>query len=383
MDLFENDSLVRVASSQNTASLTKEQKAFYRYIKQIEECRGEIHNWENTVPKINSLIHNELEPLRERFVAARTQFALKLDQRYGAKGLTKTENNKLSKLISHWCQDLLMTNDAEPDPEVVAVYDKHTGGDYLQEQEEFGEQMKSLLGNMFEMDFADEPTPKSAEEMSEMMRKHMLEKILAAEQENDFDSTRPPPSEAGSKARKPSAKTLAKQAREQEDAKAMDQSLREIYRKLASSLHPDREPDEQERARKTQLMQRVNAAHDQKDLLKLLELQLEIEQISAQDIQSIASSRLKHYNKILSEQLRELKDVKEVFEMRFRNPGVYGVMKPQTVLHMIHSDIKDMGRNLKGIESDLHVTDDLSQLKSWLKSIRLQDFEEHGLFMGS
>ncbi len=44
-------------------------------------------------------------------------------------------------------------------------------------------------------------------------------------------------------------------------------------------LHPDREPDEAERVRKTELMQRVNEAYSKKDLLQLVALQLEIEQI--------------------------------------------------------------------------------------------------------
>jgi hypothetical protein len=47
---------------------------------------------------------------------------------------------------------------------------------------------------------------------------------------------------------------------------------------LVAALHPDREPDEQERKRKTELMQRVNTSYGKKYLLLLLELQLEIEQ---------------------------------------------------------------------------------------------------------
>jgi hypothetical protein len=43
--------------------------------------------------------------------------------------------------------------------------------------------------------------------------------------------------------------------------------------------HPDREPDPHERERKTALMQRANHAYGKNDLLKLLELQLELEHI--------------------------------------------------------------------------------------------------------
>ncbi|MDZ7811938.1 MAG: J domain-containing protein [Ideonella sp.] len=60
-----------------------------------------------------------------------------------------------------------------------------------------------------------------------------------------------------------------------EAAQAVSQSLREIYRKLASALHPDRASDDADRARRHALMQKVNQANDAKDLLTLLQLQLE------------------------------------------------------------------------------------------------------------
>ena len=59
-----------------------------------------------------------------------------------------------------------------------------------------------------------------------------------------------------------------------EDAQNTPNLLRNMYRKLASALHPDRARDEAERIHKTALMGQVNAAHDAKDLLTLMRLQL-------------------------------------------------------------------------------------------------------------
>lgn len=58
--------------------------------------------------------------------------------------------------------------------------------------------------------------------------------------------------------RKKTAKQLARDAQREAEEKQMSQSIREVYRKLASALHPDREPDPVERQRKTELMQRAN-----------------------------------------------------------------------------------------------------------------------------
>jgi hypothetical protein len=97
----------------------------------------------------------------------------------------------------------------------------------------------------------------------------------------------PPESEpelAKAAKRKPSAAAPAREERHAVEADQLKQSVRDIFRKLTSQLHPDREPDAAERARKTALMQRVNVAYAANDLLALLELQLEVEQIDQAEL---------------------------------------------------------------------------------------------------
>jgi len=64
--------------------------------------------------------------------------------------------------------------------------------------------------------------------------------------------------------KKPAAHAQAQS--EQMDART---AIRTVFRQLASALHPDREPDAQERERKTALMSEVNAAYDKNDLAQL------------------------------------------------------------------------------------------------------------------
>ena len=52
-----------------------------------------------------------------------------------------------------------------------------------------------------------------------------------------------------------------------------EHSLRALYRRLASALHPDRAPDGDARALRTRQMKDLNAAWDARDLLALLQLQ--------------------------------------------------------------------------------------------------------------
>ena len=84
--------------------------------------------------------------------------------------------------------------------------------------------------------------------------------------------------------------------------------MREVFRKLVSELHPDRETDPVEYARKTEAMQRVNQAYKAGDLLALLEMQLRIEQIDPAALAGLAEERLRHYIHVLEEQSRRLRD---------------------------------------------------------------------------
>jgi hypothetical protein len=64
-----------------------------------------------------------------------------------------------------------------------------------------------------------------------------------------------------SRHKKKSAKTIVRETLRDEAAQGGTQAVREVFRKLVSELHPDRETDPAEHARDTELMQRVNQAY--------------------------------------------------------------------------------------------------------------------------
>jgi hypothetical protein len=76
-----------------------------------------------------------------------------------------------------------------------------------------------------------------------------------------------------------------------------------VYRQLASALHPDREPDAQQRQRKTTLMQQTNQAYADGDLPALLELEMEARQADMAHRGPVDERRLRHYISLLQDQL--------------------------------------------------------------------------------
>ena len=172
-----------------------------------------------------------------------------------------------------------------------------------------------------------------------------------------------------------SAKQIAYEAKQQAEDKQLSQSIRELYRKLASALHPDRETDPQERDRKTVLMQRVNQAYDKNNLLQLLELQLELEHIDQSALNNLSEDRLKHYNQILKDQLAELDLELDAVVGRFRAQfglSPFDTVNPSTILRDLAEEIVSFQYANRDLERELVVFDDVKTIKAWLKQMKRQ-----------
>ena len=168
-------------------------------------------------------------------------------------------------------------------------------------------------------------------------------------------------------------KKSAQQIREEEEHANASRSVREIYRKLVSALHPDRETDAVERERKTVMMQRVNQAYTDNNLLALLQLQLEIEQIDHSHINSIAEGQLKHYNRVLINQLDELQhEVSELtlaFKRQFNLPPGDNIT-PANVTRKFPKKLRELRTEIQTLKEQREALEDPRALKSWLKEQR-------------
>jgi hypothetical protein len=224
------------------------------------------------------------------------------------------------------------------------------------------EMIKGLAKEMFKVDIDDDVDVSTPEKFQAHLQDKLREQ---AEAEEAVKAAKP---------KKKTVKQLAREAKQQEDEALAGKSVQEIYRKLVAALHPDREPDEQERARKTELMQRVNTAYGKKDLLQLLELQLEAEQVDAAQLGHIADDRLKHFNKILGEQLAELTEEIGHIEMTFMerlNMPFFGKITPKHLLAELAHDMRQVKQDIAYIKEDLQDHADPAAFKAWLKAYRI------------
>ena len=174
--------------------------------------------------------------------------------------------------------------------------------------------MKALLEEVGGLDLGEEIAG-SAEELMQRAHAKMAE-------QREQQAQRAPPRKS---------KTAA-QKRAEEDAARISQTVRVVYRKLAAALHPDRmatDATAEERQRSTELMQRANSAYEAGDLLALLTLQLQIEQVDIAHAAGIAAAQVKHFNKVLAEQLRELEA--EIDGRQYAFCASYGLTTQQRI----------------------------------------------------
>ena len=364
---------VRIVADKAKPGLSRAQQQFNTLIKKIDQQKQRLGLWSETIPRMQYITAHEFDPLLETYEGLQTQWVHLLDKAHADPALKKRDKEKVSHLICEAAVDLLA--DGGEDADLKALYNRHSGSDFDEEDQALeaatGELMKSMMGGMLGIDFGDADVSSM-----EKMKAFVEEKMESMRTENE---SRQREAEARRAKRKKTAKQQAKEDQMEAEAAHLKKSIQEVYRKLATALHPDREPDPAERERKTALMQKANVAYGNKDLLQLLELQLQVEQIDQTQINNIAEDRLKHYNKILKEQLQQLQQevqgIEIAWKMQLHLPP-YAQVTPKGLIDHLQADIRQLKRQVAAIKQDLQTFQDIQRLKAWLKTYKIPRRQE-------
>jgi hypothetical protein len=335
--------VVRLADKPRSAIKSKVRAQFNKLIDKLDAERKRLAAWHEAMPKVRARAEAELSPLQKRYRQCQRELIVLFDAAHQTKKFTKKEREKLADLICVMALDFL--EDVE-DEEIEALYEHYSGEDELADEPEF-----MALNDIIE---------------------EMLDKARGQAEAEDAQESQES-QERQHAAGKSQTKAAARNADEESK---LAQSLREIFRKLASALHPDRETDPAERVRKTALMQRANAAYAGNDLLGLLELQFEMDQIDAHKLDSLGEDRIKQYNKVLAQQVDEVRAEIDQFEhwlMVEMQVTARGRLTPAMIEKSLTQEIAELKLSLAEIESDLVSLADTKALKAELKAYRIDD----------
>ena len=345
------------------APLSRVRQQFNTLTKKLEKERALLAGWQETLPVLRNIAEQELVPLAEAFNAHERQMVLLCDQAYGHKSMGVRNKETLAEFICATGSDLLQFGDDEELERIVAKYDEDTlFADPGEDDADLKADMERLFGVELEGGASEE------ELIAELHAKMNAQERAAEEQFHQAEARR---------AKSPGAvkRALQKEA----EVALMKQSVREIYRKLASALHPDRETDPAERTRKTALMQRVNVAYQNDDLLSLLELQLEIEQIDQAAIDGLSDERIAQFNAVLRAQVQELEGdnlrLETAVAMEWELP-LYRRLTPQAALRCLRDEAAQMRVRVAEAAREVEAMHDIKNLKAWLKDYRAREIDD-------
>lgn len=351
-----------IKSEHSDKELTKEQKAFNNYIKNIKAAKEsfehlkEVNQW--LMAKGDSIIR----PAHEKLMAVQKKMLISLDSSPFIEKLSKKQYEKFEAIMLEGLTVMIADGN---DEELLRLHDKYSEIPFSEQKDASMSVLNEMMGQMFgiDVDFTAEELENPAL-LQEKMRAIQEEKA-AEEAEREAK-------------RKKTAKQLEKEAKVQEAEKKLTQTTKKIYLELVKNFHPDQEQDELEREKKTVILQEANAAYANDDFLALLELQIRLFQEKEEALSKTSDETLKYYNKILKDQLAELKYKLNGLDPRF-NGHPYGMYYNATqslrTEKKMKAEAKEKVEMANGFEIQMRYLKDWHSFKEYIMGFQLQDDE--------
>ena len=338
--------------------LSAGQKRFNRLLQSIDKLKAQIAELQTLADTFPSLYASTLTPLRNQQRSYLRQMALSLDESLECKRLTAGQKSTLTEVLCDFCAGLA----AAGDEAMASLHDKHSPQSLRemaqQEAAAMSAVMKNMLGDRLDADLEDET-------LDPMVRMEALLRAaqeLAAHEEEEAQRHH----HATASAKPPSA-ARRKAVQQEADAKTV---LRQVYRQLASALHPDREMEPAERLRKTALMSEANAAYGLQDLLALLHIQQRIALLEPGAIREMPETKIAAMTTLLKQQAirleHEMLDRREQLQQEF-NLDFHQLPTAASLKKNLALQAQDLAYALAQMEDDLQMVQDDAGLKRWLK----------------
>ncbi|MDD4886213.1 MAG: J domain-containing protein [Thiomonas sp.] len=318
--------------------LSKQQKAFNTLVSKIHRARNRLQQWHDAMQRAAQAQAAQIDPKMRGLNVMRKELLLALDGMQADPRYNKTDHKRLRAMIDalgHACLSI------QHDAEIEAILNR--------QRAPAPEQQESGMDDLFGFDKFSQTNTQETQEAD-------------APEVDGFDAETD--DSAGFHQRH--LNDVEKRPR---DAQAP--SLRAIYRKLASALHPDRESDPEERARKTALLQRANKSYKNGDLLALLGLQLEIAMVDAAHLSALDDAQIKDYARALKTQLAGLEEeitlIEHELHLNMPFAASAGKLDPRAIDTLIEDELDALERVEGELKSVLSRKAEVRFMKSWLR----------------
>ena len=299
-----------------------QQKKLNRLIERIEQQKQELAAWKNAQADIQNYTRSKLLPVYSE--------------------LHTVLFEQLDTLWNHLASDAFSKVDlAKIDTKIAALAKMLKKSQMLTSAQK--EQVEKV--DTFYMQHAEHVRTKKIKANS--IQNHDLAETV--EQNVDVDWENYEYDSAQYEAERERAKQFKQQEKREQAAKMAEQSMKMVYLKITAMIHPDREPDEEKKLEKTELLQQVNESYAEQDLFYLLKLQLQLETNKGLSSKALSSEQVKFYQLSLEAQSQNLQSqLEEIFASFHLSSHINTKqLKMSDVYKVIDKDATELKQQLK------------------------------------
>ncbi len=364
----DTQSLKATATKKKASPLQRE---FDRLVGRIEAAQALLVAWQQQPGMILAAYHTKMEPAIRDLTDAQITLIVQIDALLTSPPKSLRITARRREALTDCLLDLIgAAMMHSTDDTLTAIHDRYsdTPVEQLAQQDE-AEQKAEIIA-IFEQVFGKGSIQQAADESHGDFVARAKAQLLAEMETQERREADARQRRADKRAAKQDAKRRAEtpptQAAEHPAAEPPKPDLlRTLYRKLASSLHPDRESDAAEKIRKTETMQGINAAYQNKDLLSLLKLYNQTLQSDTAATDALAEDTLREYNALLKAQLKALESQIMHTIDDVTPPGVAmrssGMKHPEQLERLMDSDIQHCKRTANSVRETVRDLNDPKQ----------------------
>lgn len=334
-------------------------RAFNLQLTRVDKLKAQLDELDALGQSHRVERHRWLAPLRQRQQAQRRALALVLEGHLQSQTLSRAQQATATDALCALAQSLADEGHAD----MAALHDRHSRQTLAQKRQAAADAMRARLEAVLGEPLATDGDPLSTQDVV----REGLARWRAAREEAQARR------QAKAEARKARQKPGARQVEAQAQAADADTQLRTLFRQLASALHPDREPDETERLRKTALMSEANTAYARKDLVTLMQIQLRAELADPAAVSRLADDRLAALTLLLKQQVAGLERERAARQgqlaAEFELPHGQ-VANANTLRQHLLTQVAALESTVAQLDQDLAQAGDTAGLKRWLNRQR-------------
>lgn len=340
-----------ILSNKPSQKISKEQSTFNKLVARINSIKSKIDSESVKMETLSKLFQSKIPGLAVEMGKSKIHLAKLLHQKRTEIKLTNAQNEKLDSIIFYFLDDAFSV--IQPNEEERSIYTYYAGESFEDREKSQQEYEKTIISQMFYEQFGVNIDPSLLNDDTNFKKLEDDLKKQIEEQANKHQNkhTRSP---------KKSKKQLEKEALENEKENIKNKSLRSIYLSLVKLLHPDTVQDEGLKKEKEETMKQVVMAYEKKDLLQLLQLEMQWLRSHEDILHNTDNNTLQAYIALLKEQAEQLEIE---LDMLYMNPAYSQVSEYRyETEHYARKDINRMANSY--VEQTMYFAQDIHALQS-------------------